>query len=62
MCVSIYGLSHPIFSPHQIIFQNQTNHTKQIIIEQGGVFNGHCKMGDNLNPVMPKVNETESAK
>ena len=37
-------------------------HTKQIIIEQGGVFNGHCKMGDNLNPVMPKVNETESAK
>jgi cytoskeletal protein CcmA (bactofilin family) len=37
-------------------------HTKQIIIEQGGVFNGHCKMGDNLNPVKPKVNETESAK
>lgn len=37
-------------------------HTKQIIIEQGGVFNGHCKMGDNLNPVIPKVNETESAK
>jgi len=37
-------------------------HTKQIIIEQGGVFNEHYKMGNNLNPVMPKVNETESAK
>jgi cytoskeletal protein CcmA (bactofilin family) len=36
--------------------------TKQIIIEQGGVFNGRCKMGDNLNSVKPKINETESAK
>jgi cytoskeletal protein CcmA (bactofilin family) len=32
--------------------------TRQIIIEQGGTFNGYCKMGNDLKAQKPKRSET----
>jgi len=34
--------------------------TRQIIIEQGGVFNGTCAMGKDFNPTFNKHGETKS--
>ena len=35
-------------------------HTRQIIIEQGGVFNGYCKMGAEIKSSAPKRRENNA--
>ncbi len=35
--------------------------TRQIIIEQGGTFNGYCKMGNDVKTQKPKRSETSTS-